>query len=144
MQLIQAFVNGFKKKLKYFLRTIPHIPHLPLSLERTIINKFIPDVTPGYISYDLERVLIFLPAKYGGLAIPIFRETAQIEFMNSTKITSELTTLIKQQSLQYDIHQDNLKKLKSKIKKLREENYKNVTERITTEINDKEKRLLVV
>ena len=78
------------------------------------------------------------------MAIPIFRETAQIEFMNSTKITSELTTLIKQQSLQYDIHQDNLKKLKSKIKKLREENYKNVTERITTEINDKEKRLLVV
>ena len=78
------------------------------------------------------------------MAIPIFRETAQIEFMNSTKITSELTTLIKQQSLQYDIHQDNLKKLKSKINKLREENYKNVTERITTEINDKEKRLLVV
>ena len=78
------------------------------------------------------------------MAIPIFRETAQIEFMNSTKITSELTTLIKQQSLQYDIHQDNLKKLKSKIKKLREENYKNVTERITTEINDNEKRLLVV
>ena len=78
------------------------------------------------------------------MAIPIFRETARIEFMNSTKITSELTTLIKQQNLQYDIHQDNLKKLKSKINKPREENYKSVTERITREINDKEKRLLVV
>ena len=42
-----------------------------------------------------ERELISLPTRYGGLAIPIFYEIAEIEFINSSKITSELTTLIK-------------------------------------------------
>ena len=36
---------------------------------------------------------------------------------------------------------DNLRKLKTEIKKSKEENYKNVMERLKTEINDKEKRL---
>ena len=36
-----------------------------------------------------------LPSKYGGFLIPIFHETAEIEFMNSSKITSERTALIK-------------------------------------------------
>ena len=62
--------------------------------------------------------------------------------MNSSKITSELTALIKQQSLQYDIIEDNLKKLKTEIKKSKGENYKNVTGRIITEMNDKEKHLV--
>ena len=37
--------------------------------------------------------------------------------MNSSKITSELTALTKQQSLQCDISKDNLKKPKTEIKK---------------------------
>ena len=37
--------------------------------------------------------------------------------MNSTKITSELTALTKQQSLQCDLGEDNLKKPKTEIKK---------------------------
>ena len=60
--------------------------------------------------------------------------------MNSSKITSELTTLIKKQSLLYDIHKDNLMKLE--MKKSKEENCKNVTERIITKMNDNEKRLV--
>ena len=41
--------------------------------------------------------------------------------MNSTKITSELTALTKQQSLQCDIGEDNLKKPKTEIKKSKKE-----------------------
>ena len=40
-------------------------------------------------------------------------------------------------SLQYDIIEDSLKKLKTEIKKSIEENYKNVIERSAAEINDK-------
>ena len=43
----------------------------------------------------IQRQLISLPTRYGGLAIPVFDETVEIEFMNSGKITSELTALIK-------------------------------------------------
>ena len=90
-----AFASGFKSKL-YFLRTIPNIRHLLLPVERTIRrNKFIPAVPGCHICSDKERVLIFLPIRYGRMAIPIFHETAEMEFMNTSKITSELTTLIK-------------------------------------------------
>ena len=89
-----AFASGFKSKL-YFLRTIPNIRHLLLPVERTIRNKFIPAVTGCHICSDKERVLISLPTRYGGLIIPIFHETAEIEFINSSKITLELTALIK-------------------------------------------------
>ena len=38
--------------------------------------------------------------------------------------------------------EDNIKKLKTEIKKSIEEKYKNVIERLTAEMNDKEKRLV--
>ena len=52
--------------------------------------------------------------------------------MSSSKITSELQ--------HYTIIEDNRKKLKTEIRKSLEEKYKNVIERLTTEMNDKEKR----
>ena len=75
------------------------------------------------------------------MTIRIIHETAKIELMNSSKIASELIALIKK-SLQYDIIEDNLKKLNSEIKKSIEEKYKSVIERLTTKIKDKEKRLV--
>ena len=90
-----ALARRFKSTLNYFLRIVPNICHLLLPLERTIRKKFIPAVTGNHICSDKERALISLPTKYSGLAIPIFHETAEIEFMNSSKITSELTALIK-------------------------------------------------
>ena len=57
--------------------------------------------------------------------------------MNSSKITLELTTYnINKKTLLHDIREDNLKKLKTEIKKSTEENCKNVIERIITKMND--------
>ena len=42
----------------------------------------------------------------------------------------------------YDVIEDNLKKLKTGTKKSKEENYKNIIKRLTTETNGKEKRLV--
>ena len=127
-----AFATVFKSKLIYFLRTIPNIRHWLLPLERTSWNQFIPAVTGCHICSDKERVLTSLPTRYGGLAIPIIHETAEIEFMNSSKITSELTA--------YNIIEYNLKKLKNEMKKSVEVKYKNIIERLTDEMNDKGKR----
>ena len=44
-----------------------------------------------------------LPALYSGLAIPIFYELAETEIENSRKITSELTPLIINESIQSNI-----------------------------------------
>lgn len=106
------FVSCFK--LDYFIGTIQNIHHLPL--ERTIRNKLIIAVAGIRICNDKERLLISLSIWYDGLTMPIFYEITEIDFMTSCKITSELTTLIQQQSLQYNVHEDNLKKLKTKEK----------------------------
>ena len=90
-----TFTSRFKSRLNYFLRIITNIRHLLLLLERTVRNKSISAVTGGRIYSDKERVLIFLPTRYDGLAIPLFHETAEIQFINSSKITSQLTALIK-------------------------------------------------
>ena len=58
----------------------------------------------------------------------------KLNWWTPAKNTSELTA--------YDIIKDNLEKLKTEIKKTIEEKYKNVIERLTTEMNDKEKRLV--
>ena len=62
-----------------------------------------------------QRLLICLPARYGRLTILSFHETARIEFMSSSQIISELTPFIKKKVLQYNIHGNNLKKLKTKF-----------------------------
>ena len=74
----------------------------------TSLDPFQTSATYCYICNGEERVLISLPTRYGGLAVPLFHETAEIEFLNSSKIKSELTA--------YDIIKDNLKKLKTEIK----------------------------
>ena len=91
-----AFTSGFKNKLDCFLRNIPNILHLPLPLERTIRNKFIPAVTEGQISNDKKSVLTPLPTKYDGLTI----RQQKSSLLTSRKIASEPTTLIRLQSLQ--------------------------------------------
>ena len=80
-----AFVSGFESNLNYFMRTIPVISQFLYPLEETFRNKFIPAITGGYISNNSERQLLFLPACYVGLAIPIFYGLAEAEFENSRK-----------------------------------------------------------
>ena len=98
-----SFVAGFKGKLTYYLRTIPDIKeHLDLP-EETIRHQFIPAITGGKQCSNDERVLLSLPARYGGLGIPIFHSIAAFEYENSRKITSTLRNLIKDQNTQYSI-----------------------------------------
>ena len=60
-----AYVNEFKNKLNCFLRNIPNIHHLLLSLERKIKKSLSQLVTGGHICHEKGRVLIFLPTRYG-------------------------------------------------------------------------------
>ena len=70
------------------MRTIPNISHQLEKIDELILTKYIPTITGG-ISVNLdERYLLSLPAKYGGLGLPIFSEFAGVEFKNS-QIMSE-------------------------------------------------------
>ena len=64
-----------------------------------------------------------LPTRYGEFAIPIFHETRENEIR---------TRSINLKSLQYDLIEDNLKKLKTEIKKSLEEKYKKIQKKINS------------
>ena len=48
--------------------------------ELQIFKKFTPAIIGGIYVNPVERYLLLLPAKYGGLGIPIFSELAGTEF----------------------------------------------------------------
>ena len=89
-----AFTSGFRNKFTYFLRTIPDIQLYMDPVEDTIRLKFIPAITGGHICTQLERVLLSLSPKLGGLGIIDVTETAQMEFKNSTMMTKDLVGII--------------------------------------------------
>ena len=77
-----CFVSGYKYKLTYITRTIPNISHQleKIEIDGLILTKFIPAIIGGIYVNPVERYLLLLPAKYGGLGIPIFSELAGTEF----------------------------------------------------------------
>ena len=67
-----------------------------------------------------ERKLLSLPARYGGLAIPVFHEQAEVEYINSRRITTELTSLITDQQMECTVDEVAIKKIKLQIKSEKE------------------------
>ena len=62
------------------MRTILNISYQLEKSDELILTNFIPAIAGGiYINPD-ERYLLSLPAKYGGLGIPVFSELAVVEF----------------------------------------------------------------
>ena len=137
-----AFVSGFKSKLCYFKRTISDISNLLLPIEDTIQSRFIPAITGGCICNEEDRKLLSLPTTYGGLAIPIFHEQAEVEYINSRRIATELTSLITAQQIENTVAKLEIKKIKVEIKNEKENRGKNVMEHLKDNMSEKSKRLL--
>ena len=89
-------MKGISSRWSFFQRTIPNIAHLFLPLESVIRQKLIPALLGREIS-DIERRLLSLPVRYGGLALPNPVLTAEREYMHSTRITDCLASLIENQ-----------------------------------------------
>ena len=126
------------------MRIIPAISQFLYPLEETVRNKFIPVITEGHICNNTEQQLLSLPTRYSELAIPIFYELAEAEFENSSKITSEPTSLIINQTIPYNINERKVKQLKPDIKRIKENNYKSCLQKLIVQMNEKEKRLVTI
>ena len=98
-----AVIGGFKSKFTYFLRRIPDIHEYFQPIEDTLANKFKPAISGGRFVNDVERKLISLPTRYGGLAMPIIKDIAKMEYANSRRITEELALSINNQDLSYNV-----------------------------------------
>ena len=71
-------------------------------LDKVVQSEFNPVITGGVFCNEMERKLIALPSKLGGLGILIFAEISNDEFKNSIKLTECLLTKIINQMHQYD------------------------------------------
>ena len=89
-----------------------------------------------------ERKLLSLPTRYGELAIPVFHEQAEVEYIKSRRITTELASLITDQQMEYKVDEVAIKKIKLQIKNEKENRYENVMEHLKDNMSEKSKRLL--
>ena len=76
------------------MRTIPDIANQLTLLDEVISTEFIPAITGGNTCSSIERKLLSLPTKLGGLGIPMFVDSSIIEYNNSIVVSENLTNNI--------------------------------------------------
>ena len=111
------------------MRTIPNISHLLKPIDDITLTEFIAAITDGIKINQIERKLLSLPAKYCGLAIPIFAEISDEEYKNSLSVTEHLRNNIIQQQHKYTADRDT-KIAKNMIKQQRESKTKTKNEEL--------------
>ena len=117
-------VSGYKHKLTHVIRTIPNISHQLEKIDELILTKLIPVITGCiYVNLD-ERYLLSLPAKYGGLGLPIFPELAGTEFQNSQIMSEDLRNkTIEQERAGSQQHDEKIKENKNNIRNSKQVQY---------------------
>ena len=88
-----AYTKALCMRWSYLQRVVDDISHLFLPLEDVIRNKFIPALV-GRTVTPLERRMLALPVRLGGIGIQNPVKTADIEFATSVKNTELLTHII--------------------------------------------------
>ena len=83
-----CFIAAFKHKPSYIMRTIPDISDQLNQPEEVITSEFIPAITGGIHCSNIERKLLSLPSKLGGLGIPIFAEISNQEYEYSLMLSA--------------------------------------------------------
>ena len=87
-----AFVSGFKHKVTCKIRTVLDIRKHLEKLDQAVDIKFIPTLTDGHFCNEMERKLLSLPVKCGGMGI-IFCDIAENEYNNSRAVIASLIKL---------------------------------------------------
>ena len=92
-----VLTHGLASRWVYVARTIPNIGHLLQPLEELLRTKFIPSLTGRAAPSDLERELLALPARLGGLGLLNPSHLSTTEYSASMKVTQPLVDhIIKQ------------------------------------------------
>ncbi len=111
-----GFTKGLAHRWSYIQRTIPGISDLFIPLEEAIRNNFVPAIVGRQVS-ELEREMLALPLRFGGLGIQNPVCVADREFEASKSITEDLKNLIYGQET--DLTQLDMKNIKQRKEALR-------------------------
>ena len=87
------YIRSFKMKWVYFQRTVPNISEMFQPLEDVLRHQLIPLLVGKHVS-DLERRILALPIRMGGMALENPVVTANLEYNDSRFTTEPLVSLI--------------------------------------------------
>ena len=135
-----CFITAFKHKPSYIMRTIPDISDQLNQLDELITSEFIPAITGGIHCSDIERKLLSLPSKLGGLGILIFTEISNQEYEYSLMLSKDLSTRIMKQEIQLSPETD-VQNIKRKIKNQRLQKHQAKLENIRSYLTEEQIRL---
>ena len=96
-----AFTHGLTSRWTYLARTTPNIADLIKPLEETIRKVFLPNLTGQNAFNDMERNMLALPARHGGLGILDPCRTSELHYSTCETISAPLVPLILDQSETY-------------------------------------------
>ena len=106
---LTAFTKALCMRWSFMQRTISDISHLFQPLENVIREQFLPAVIGRKIS-DVERRMLALPVRFGGIGVLNPVNTADVEYDISVKITSQLKEIICNQESNLDnLNEERLK-----------------------------------
>jgi len=113
-----AYTHCLQSQWTFLCRSMPGTPALFQPLEDTIRMVFIPALLRREVN-DLERDLISLPARMGGLGISKPTEECLISHTNSVYVSAPLVRLVQRQELEFDPVElsDEVKKLRYDVDK---------------------------
>ena len=89
-----AFTHGLSGRWTYLLRTIPDVQELFLLLENMIQQHYIPALTGLLSCSKLERDLLALPVRHGGMGIVNLTTLSSPYYQASELLTKPLVSLI--------------------------------------------------
>ena len=135
-----AYTKALSMRWCFLQRTVPDTKTFFAPLEEVIRNKLIPAIIGRNIT-DIERKLISLPVRLGGMGIQNPCDTADTEFRNSTQVTQNLTKLIMDQETDLSNYDElEVTSLLKRIRTEKEENFILQLENLNTVLSDKVRR----
>ena len=131
-----AYTKALCMRWCFLQRTIPDIKEYFAPLEDVIRDTFIPSIIGRKVT-DIERRLLALPVRLGGIGIQNPTVTADIEYANSTIITRNLTKLIEDQEMNLDNYDaDRIKSEILRLKMEKEESFLAELREVKDRVND--------
>ena len=138
---LSAYNTGLSQRWTFLQRTVEGISHLFQPLEDAIRNQLIPSFVGRQVS-DLERRMLALPYRHGGLGIRNPVLTADCEYKSSVEVTAELTNLIRRQETDLRLlDADTVKERKKQLSADKETALKNEKQAISAALDAKQRKM---
>ena len=135
-----AFTKGLAHRWSYLQRTVADIDYLFEPLEQAIRNSLIPAIVGREVS-DIERDMLALPLRHGGMGIQNPVIISQREYEASKSITEELKTLIYNQDTDLTkLNRDIISVKKAELRNTKDNWFKSEFDRIKYLTPTKEKQ----